>query len=160
MDLRVSDVIKRPKRGHGWTGLAERFPKPCGPSSNSKGRPNASGPTAPTSGGAAMQISDGGKGLTLVRAQNTPSFAPSALPRRASCGPSDPIAFGYYAATVSHVKESAPEGLLDLCLSLRSGHLCSKAKIRRTGGIGRARHFQVEEASLCIIRVASDTVCE
>ena len=81
-------------------------------------------------------------------------FAPSALTRIATCGPSDPIAFGYYAATVSHVKESAPEGLLDLCLSLRSGHLCSKAKIRRTGGIGRARHFQVEEASLCIVRVA------
>ena len=62
--------------------------------------------------------------LTLVAHKNTPTFAPSALPMRASCGPSDPLAFGYYAATVGHVKESAPEHVSGIRHSLRSQHLC------------------------------------
>ena len=61
--LTVWDLTTQHNGGHGRTGLAERFPKPCRSSSNSKGRPNASGPTAPTSGGAAMQISGRREGV-------------------------------------------------------------------------------------------------
>ena len=62
--LRVWDLLTRLNRGQGRTRLGEPFPKPCRPSSNSKGQPNASGRTVPTSEGIAMGISVGGKGST------------------------------------------------------------------------------------------------
>ena len=64
--LRFWDDRTRPNRGQGRTRLGEPFPKPCRPSSNSKGQPNASGRTVPTSEGIAMGISVGGKGLTTA----------------------------------------------------------------------------------------------
>ena len=69
--------------------------------------------------------------------QKSPGFAPSALLLRAWGGPIRPVAFPGYAMAAGHVKESAPELLLGLCLGLGSGRSSAKAEIRHTGQRGR-----------------------
>ena len=62
----VGQVRARPRGPHDRTGLGESFQELCLPSPISKGQPNASGRTGPTSGGPAIKISADGKGLNIL----------------------------------------------------------------------------------------------
>ena len=87
-EIHFGNVRARQNGQQDWTGLGESFQKRFLPSPNSKGRPNASGRTGPTSEGAAIQISVDGKGLREMMSYK--SWLPCRTPRAGTVGSDSP----------------------------------------------------------------------